>query len=289
MRHVFRRGAAPGSDGPSTFWFADPCVAGRRSVHPLEVHAHALSRALFEVAEQDIEVKSGGGWELAGDWLRIAAGVERTDVNTAAHDESVMFCRGAWEYETDRSAVVSRFATELSRFLFTWGAVESVIAAIRPPRPASCSGSTSAACLYLLNSGEDGLLHYDCCVRQLKALSLNTSLVRDPEKMFRTTETRGVPGVGLYVAGALRNRIAHGAPRIPDAIASSGPDTSHAELVRTATRAILYSIQMLLAARLRGTGAILHDPELADDGDACFVVRHLHLQDWGHPYETAAG
>ena len=33
------------------------------------------------------------------DWLTIASGVESVNVRTAKHDESVVYCRGAFEYE----------------------------------------------------------------------------------------------------------------------------------------------------------------------------------------------
>lgn len=71
---------------------------------------------------------------LPYDWLNIAAGVESVTVTTSKHDESVMYCRGAFEYEEKRSKLLSHLTTKLTIFNFVWGSFESIVETLELPK-----------------------------------------------------------------------------------------------------------------------------------------------------------
>lgn len=60
------------------------------------------------------------------DWLTIASGVESVKIKTAKHDQTVLYCRGAFEYEEKRSELLSYLTTKLTIFNFVWNSFESV-------------------------------------------------------------------------------------------------------------------------------------------------------------------
>ena len=55
------------------------------------------------------------------DWLTIASGIESVNVRTAKHDESVLYCRGNYEFEEERSELLSHLITKLTIFNFCLG------------------------------------------------------------------------------------------------------------------------------------------------------------------------
>lgn len=60
------------------------------------------------------------------EWLRLAYNVEKVDIAPDRFDESVLYCGSAWDYVLKKSNSLTDCATLLARFLFAWGAFESV-------------------------------------------------------------------------------------------------------------------------------------------------------------------
>jgi hypothetical protein len=60
----------------------------------------------------------------AAEWLDIAASVDCVQLTTARYDESIMWCRGAAEFEDRRSAALSECVGLLTIFSFAWSAIE---------------------------------------------------------------------------------------------------------------------------------------------------------------------
>ncbi|KAA3658371.1 MAG: hypothetical protein DWQ04_25295, partial [Chloroflexi bacterium] len=107
----------------------------------LREHCYVLHQAIVaikydgyyvdELMERDGELIS---WESAAEWLDIASGVERVEVNTLYFDRSVWFCSSARRYENSRSDILSHFATQFTIFNYVWGCLESIIKLIEPPK-----------------------------------------------------------------------------------------------------------------------------------------------------------
>src|SRR5690554_6651060 len=77
-----------------------------------------------QITSRDGEVLS---WLSASHWLDIAASIDRVEINTSRFDESVQLCRPAWEYQSERSDLMTKFTTQLTTFNFIWGGFETAI------------------------------------------------------------------------------------------------------------------------------------------------------------------
>ena len=88
---------------------------------PLADHAYALHRLMCE----DDFSHSHRALGPAADWLILAAGVKSVSIVTNGLDEQDAYCSNIFEEE--RGAAASAVATELTRHLFVWGAVEQLM------------------------------------------------------------------------------------------------------------------------------------------------------------------
>jgi hypothetical protein len=108
------------------------CEAPDRPTRELEEHCYVLGDVVRQIGENLQRPDHDGDWDQAGEWLHLAAGVQRVDILTGRYDNSLVMCGSAMEYEDARSKDTSSLVTELTRLLFAWGAFETVISLIRP-------------------------------------------------------------------------------------------------------------------------------------------------------------
>ena len=66
----------------------------------IQMHCFRLGQLLSELDPYD--------FISARDWLTIGSGVESVTVRTAKHDETTLYCRGAFEFEEKRSLLLSQ-------------------------------------------------------------------------------------------------------------------------------------------------------------------------------------
>ena len=91
----------------------------------IQIHCFRLSQLLSELDPYD--------FISARDWLTISSGVESVKVRIAKHDETTLYCRGAFEFEEKRSLLLSQLTTKLTIFNFVWGSFESIVKVFRLP------------------------------------------------------------------------------------------------------------------------------------------------------------
>ena len=105
------------------------CEAPDQPTRELEEHCFKLGDVLSSSALEESK-PDRPEWEHAGEWLHLAAGVRRVEIITDLFDVSGLYCGTVADYEDARSRAVSDYFTELTRFLFTWSAFETVVEAV---------------------------------------------------------------------------------------------------------------------------------------------------------------
>lgn len=185
-------------------------------------------------------------WENVAEWLRLAASIKNVEIDIIQFDQGFGYCSSADQYSMAREELMRRFVSELSRFNFVWGGLESCLNNIKPPKHPDNSkrGKISNACYYLKKYFELKPLP-SCLGEELSAFRLAASLCFGYEKRF--DRSRGA-GCGLFTVYELRNLFAHGSLRFPEPDNENQPISDHQDMVSHATRIVLLSTQMLLLA-----------------------------------------
>lgn len=250
-----------------------------------------LSLTLSEVWQRDPVtcVKDGETLEFndAAEWLDLASAVKKVEVLTGGED--VFYCEGVMDYEDARSELLARLATELTVFLFAWGAFETAATVVGP----------SSIPAGLRHKGANGLVHrvvfFLRTVQPVAAYQgvldeLGRVLAQQP-KYRRLLHSGALPahmglsGVGLDFVRKVRNRFAHGSARFPAPNASSegwcGRKSREPDVIALSTRIVLLSVQMLLRGYYAGkhfTLAVLRDEDGGRvEADIHHVLQRLHL------------
>ena len=197
------------------------------------------------------------------DWLTIASGVESVNVRTAKHDESVVYCRGAYEYEEKRSELLSHLTTKLTIFNFVWGSFESVAKVFLNRK----DGSIVEQVIRFLKQhygSEPSLAFYNDYLCNLCEYIEHNEYYNEYEKEFKFQKFADLPGLGLHVVRKIRNDLAHGSAVMPlpddwGEIPTKLLDSEHRHLylVEACTRILLFTIQMFLLAQVRGERIIV--------------------------------
>ena len=205
------------------------------------------------------------------DWLTIASGVESVNVRTAKHDESVLYCRGAFEYEEKRSELLSHLTTKLTIFNFVWGSFESVVKAFSlPPLPKHLkrgNGSVVDRTIWFLKQyygSEPSLAFYNDCLCNLCEYIGYNEDYNKYQKEFKFHNFADLTGLGLHIVRKIRNDLAHGSAVMPEPDNWGEKSTKllpsehrHLYLVQTCTRILLFTIQMFLLVQTRGEKIIV--------------------------------
>lgn len=219
-----------------------------------ELHKHCYDLALLFIPPA-----TSLDWPRTSEWLMIASGVSRVDVDLSRFDQSFGFCESADEYYTKRSGLLSGLATELTTFSFIWGALETVIKEVKPARiPRSFTREKPGdslvlrACYTLLKEFEPdqllaGYSHLIASLRQL-LLAPGGAHYKNLASEFELKRVIGVSGIGLNVVRLIRNRFAHGVAGFPQPEGWSGEKPPDVEIIHVSSRIVLLSIQMLLVA-----------------------------------------
>jgi hypothetical protein len=257
----------------------------------LQEHCEMLSLTLSELWQHDpvTYIRDGATLEFsdAAEWLDLASAVKKVEVLTGGED--VFYCEGVMEYENARSELLSRLATQLTIFQFTWGAFETVATLIGPASiPAS-----------LRLKGANGLIHR--AVFFLRAIAPVTGyqvvldelcqLVAREPRYDRLVHSGSLPlhigrsGVGLDLVRQVRNKFAHGSAQFPRPDESSegwcGRKSCDPQVIALSSRIVLLSIQMLLKVYYAGKHLEVRALEDEDGGrieaDIQDVLDRLHL------------
>jgi len=224
----------------------------------LQEHCYRLS---FLIAELPGRSRRNLSWLSAADWLNTAAGIRKVEIDTSRFDETVLWCGPAWDYESKRSKLLTQVGTQLTVFNFVWGGFETVIKVINPPCvPGYVKRRRTIiddALFYLKNEYEPTprVALYDDTLAELR-LILKEHPHYDLDNEFKEHSFSGMSGLGAHIVRIIRNDFAHGSARLPiphdwgsdRMLVSEQPYT---ELIRTSSRILLLTAQMLLLAHLK--------------------------------------
>lgn len=245
----------------------------------LEEHIAELSQI---VSETDDCVEWSGVYE----WLHIAGSIESISLDTIKNNSSFGWCRDADEYSIARDELIRSFVAKLAIFNFVWGAIESAIDIVKPPKHPDRSkrGKISNTCLLLgqkfdVNTQPVGLKQETINFKEISAQCFGFDRVQD---RIAKISDYGESGVGLYAVYELRNLFAHGSMTFPEPDGENQPNSPYDSLVGHATRIVLLSIQMLMLQHFDVEGY-----EIWHGGDTTtldVILRCCHLI---QPEETA--
>jgi hypothetical protein len=223
------------------------------------------------------------GWSHAGDWLDLAAGVVRVEIVTRLFDDGPVYCEALLEFEKLQSKAVSDYSTELTRFLFAWGALETIVDVIVPPSERD-SGKIKAVGRLLARAFEpDRLPHYGCAIARLRhLLSYPQQGLKVTDSDFLPDDCYGESGIGIRIVYRLRNHLSHGSLTLHSLDPEGSISRLGPEIAKTSTLIVLLTVQMLLIAHFGRTGIVVkaYNDDCECDGvrDLCDVVRRIHLK-----------
>lgn len=189
------------------------------------------------------------------EWLKLSSSVETVAINTTKYDDCLAYCGEAWDYEEAKSELMSSLTTELVRFHFAWGALESLLAEFVPQAKIKEFGKINALCGYLKLSNLEGLLPngYLDEYAHLFELMQEVGQYKDVNvlalPMTGKQSRRGhidIAGVGVYSVYMVRNRFAHGSMTFPEPEDYGEGAKSNKELIVVSTRIVLMTMIMLL-------------------------------------------
>ena len=183
------------------------------------------------------------------EWLQLAAAIKNVEIDIIQFDQGFGYCSHADQYSMAREELMRRFVSELSRFNFVWGGLESCLNNIKPPKhPDKLKrGKISNACYYLQKYFELKP-HLPSLGEELIAFRLAASSCFGYESVEKRFDRSRGAGSGLFTVYELRNLFAHGSLRFPEPDDENQPVSDHQHMVNHATRIVLLSTQMLLLA-----------------------------------------
>jgi hypothetical protein len=193
-------------------------------------------------------------WIHVADWLLMASGVLKVDIDTVRFDNSAMWDSGVMEYENDRSDVLSNIAMELATFSFIWGGLETIIDIIVPKIDIDKYGKINAACGYLKRNYEVGnvLTGYVDLIDELynklgKSFTYKKTLNElNIYNKYNYKSHVNIIGIGIFLVYRVRNLFAHGALEFPEPEEYTNRKTYDEDIINLSSRIVLMTIQMLL-------------------------------------------
>ena len=190
------------------------------------------------------------------DWLKLSSSIDSITVDTTKYDGSLAHCGKAWDYEEAKSELMSYLTTELVRFHFVWGALESLITEFVPVEKVERFGKINALCGFLKKSQLEDFLpngyvkEYD----HLIALMRKTNQYKNDIKFLESSAAINNPiknyidisGIAVYSVYRIRNKFAHGLMKFPEPEGYSNDVELDKDLIVVATRLVLMTIIILL-------------------------------------------
>ncbi|MFF0083733.1 hypothetical protein ACFYR1_29070 [Streptomyces canus] len=193
-------------------------------------------------------------------WLEMAASLRMAHIDMSDHAPGPYLCKGMSEYYASDSEITSAYATEYTRLLYTWCAVERLLDVLQLPPMPTFDGwkkvkrdSWNNATYHLLRTPV--VDHYHCTARHLRQHVQNDPVFAGAPQLlqaFEVTPWRSVSGSLLLAGNRLRNMPAHGDLSIPTPVVGDERIKIKQHLAlhapRLAARGLLMSMQMLLTS-----------------------------------------
>ncbi len=200
-------------------------------------HAFALSLLLRDGNFGSTLVNALG----AGDWLGLAAGLNGVSIVTEGLDYQDVYCKN--EYEETRGLIASGIATEWTRALFVWGALELMMPSAIAGKTSKESGPRQLS--RLVGTASPSLVHHECIAKNLLAALENhgsKAYARGAAKARKFCAP--LVAQGTFAAYQVRNILAHGAVEWPDDYEESM--IRIARIGRLASRSLVFAVQQVM-------------------------------------------
>lgn len=191
-------------------------------------------------------------WDPVAEWLSVAGSLEGVSLNSAKLNPSFGWCSQADEFDMAREDLMTGFVRDLTLFSFCWGALESALKIIEPPRQpeAAKRGRIREACYYLRDkfSSRSALVGLNDELSRFRVAACECLGSERVERRFSEELAFGSQAIGLYAVYELRNDFAHGSLVFPMPDEENRPISEHSTMVQSASRIVLLQLQMLLLA-----------------------------------------
>lgn len=240
-------------------------------------HCSDLSK-LISGYEPNIE------WPNQFEWLNIASGIKKVEFDITRFDTCYGYCSDADHWHGAREELLEMYITELTRFSYVWGALESLIDELNPP-PAPDRGKINEICYYIKNRLEysDIINSYINLLNELRQI-LGASDVseRNILQRFHASEYISEHGIGLFVIYKIRNRFAHGSISFPMPDEENRPKSNYSKMVFLSTRIVLLSMQMIWMAFYKNINlkSKLHwESDEDEEYTVELILRNIHLKE----------
>lgn len=252
--------------------------ANKNRMKDLTEHCYNLSMLVSGV-EPEIE------WPNQFEWLNVASGIKRIEFDVIRYERSIGWCRNADQWNFNREKLLREYITELTRFTYVWGALESLIDDLNIPQGQK-QGKINSICYYLKSKlhPNDIIYPYADLVEHLKYIIKRYDV--NKTAMLKRFDARhlSMHGLGVYVIYNLRNSLVHGAIDFPLPNTENEPESFFSEMVNMSTRIILLTLQMIWLAYYRGSGVCSTICWESDDYEEKYdleeVLRKIHLKDY---------
>lgn len=211
------------------------CEDAERALLPLHEHIYSLYAVTAEHAVWP-NVPSG-----TGDWLILAAGLREVSIVTNGLAEGDDFCSNM--YEEARGPASGAVATELTRLLFLWGALQGLMRAKWGRKREQGQPRLMAQ---LVGERAPVLVHQQCAAAHLLAALEQHRIEPEYAQVLQRARRldAGEIGQATFASYQLRNSLAHGAVPWPDD--DSVPSGPSVYLASTSCRVLSFAVQCLL-------------------------------------------
>jgi len=189
-------------------------------------------------------------------------------VDTTRFNESVQWCRSAWDFESKKSELLAQFVCGLTVFIFIWGGLETVIKIIAPSgfdyeeakRIGRKGDMIDRAIFFLKNkiASQNCVPLYDDMLTHLRLMIKKHPEYSEFGALFKEDAITNISGIGIHIVSLIRNSFAHGSAQLPfpenwgeQGFKFSETELTNLNLIETSSRIILLTIQMLLQAYFR--------------------------------------
>ena len=231
------------------------CFDAASPLSPFEDHAFALSLLLRD---------GGFGPRLSNPFelencLVLAAGLKSVSIVTEGLCDQDVYCPN--EYEATRGVIASGIATELTRMLLVWGAVDLTM---RTAVAAEASEETVPRRLSrFVGSGSPSLLHHECVANNLLVSLENYGSAQYADGAARARKFDApLIAQGTFAAYQVRNCFVHGAVEWPDDYEES--IVRSARIGRLACHVLVFAIQELM---LRSVDCTAGTADMCEDNE----------------------
>lgn len=218
-----------------------------KNMKEIDYHCADLSNLL----SGKYETVQNEGWWIPSEWLEVASGIIRVDFCVTRFDLTYGYCENAADFMGAREEILTMYTLELTRFMFIWCALESLIEKINPDKVSKEDGIVNNICGYMkIHLGPDDLIDcYKMLVVDLEEILRNSDVNEQKIiKRFKAKDFVSPHGTGLYVVYKLRNLFVHGGLKFPKPDIENKSYSKYSKMVEISSRIILLSMQMILLA-----------------------------------------